>query len=358
MKINNSIEGARLPSTNDAGMLQFLATKGIYLNPNEPAYFNSKSTINGMAMDADTWLYNQPSNGVPLEFLVEYSKKPIKQILLKRAYNQIGAEYQMGGFATQTVRIPVQGLVAQVSSYGDYSADPISDANYTWSPRDLYRFQTVIQYGDLEVEAGGMAKLDIIGGKRYSASQAIAITQNKLFFTGDLISTGVFASKTFGILNDPALNPAIALTGGWATATTNSIINDINKLFQQLQTQTGNNVSQDTRLLLCLSGEASAYLSTPNANSSFTVAQVLRETYPNLQIVVAPEYKTLSSGLGGIQMIAIDLIDEKAAVDLFAYKYRSHGTIRQLSSYQEKVSASSGGCGVLAPAAVVTGTGL
>ena len=371
MKINNRISRGALPRTNNMQMLELMESKGIYFAPGDLAIFDhpqGEKSIVGMdtrlAMDADTWSYGNPSNGVPYQFLTEYTRKPIQQILLKRAYMDIGKEYQMGSFSTQRVEIALQNLIGYVTPYGDYNDDAISDANYTWSPRDLYLGQTVIQYGDLEVEAGSSAKLDIIGGKRYSAAQSIAIAENKLFFLGNVTSGGAFVSKTFGLLNDPGLNASYpAPNGNWGTSGANqatNIINDINFAFQKLATQLGNNVTQESKLLLAVSAEAGSYFGTPTT-LGITVAAMISSIYKNIRIVYAPEYKTLTSGtdnLGGFQLIAEDCVSEGAVGDLFSYKYRSHGTVRKDSSYREKISFGSGGAAVFAPAGVVTVTGL
>ena len=371
MRKNSRISRNRLPVTNNPAMLEMYETKGVYLSPTEPAIFehpNNERSLMGLdkqlTTDADTWTYNPSSNGVPFQFLVEYTKKPIKQILNKRAYMDVGVPYQYGNFATQRLEIVLQGLVGAVNPYGDYDESVTADANYTLSPRDVYRGQTVIGYGDLEVEAGATAKWDIIGGKRYSAAQSIAIAQNKLFFLGNISSTGAFVNKTLGLLNDPNLNASYpALNGNWsvagATQATN-IVGDINFAFSKLATQLGNNVIQSDRLMLVVSAQAGAYFGTPTS-LGITVAQMLKSIYANLEIVYAPEYLSLASGsdnLGGFQLIARDVIDEGTVCDLFSYKYRSHGTYRQTSSFKEKLSFGSGGAGVMAPAGVVTITGL
>ena len=365
MRMNKSISGAKFPRTNNPELLQMYATKGIYLNPDEPAILphpQKEMSINGMAMDAAYDGFGVASNGVPYQFLVEYTKKPIDQLLNKRAYNQIGSEYQMGNFATQSVELATQSLVGSVSSYGDYSSDPISDINLNWVRRDAYRFETVIQYGDLEVDALSQAKIDAVGGKRYSAAQAIAVALNKLFFFGNSASSGAAITQCYGLLNDPALNPAVAVTGGtWSSRTdATTIIKDINGMFASLETQLSNNITQISNLLLVMPGQVGAYLGTVTS-LGIPVMQMLKNIYPNIEVVYAPEYNLSATGgtpftvaSNYVQMIAMDVISEKSVVDIFAYKYRSHGTVRQLSSYQEKVSASSFGAGILLPAAIST----
>ena len=365
MRFNQAIPRERGPRTNNQALLNAYERKGIYFHPDDVVVLDSpKGAASLMGLDASTSVFNPASNGVPFQFLTEYAKKPIKQILNKRAYMEIGQEYQMGNFATQQVMIPVQGLVSEVQPYGDYSTSGTSDVNNTWPLRQLYLGQTVIQYGDLEVAATAEAKIDTISSKRYSAAQAIAIAQNKLFFVGNVTSTGAFASATYGILNNPGNLPSKpAPNGNWGVSSANeaiNIINDINYAFSVLETQTSNNITADSKLILALAGQAIAYMNTPT-QLGIMVKAMIAEAYPNMRIVSAPEYLTLTSGtdnLGGFQLIAEDLIDEGAVADLFSYKLRSHGTVRQVSSYIEKMSFGSGGCAVLATLAICTITGL
>lgn len=370
MRYNQPIPRARRPRTNNPALLAKYESKGIYFDHGDTVILDHPdefSSLRGMdsnlirGMDADTPVYNISSTGVPFQFLTEYAKKPIKQILMKRAYTQIGKEMQMGNFATQNVLIPVEGLVNEVAVYDDYSTTGTSDVNNTYPQRDIYRGQTVIQYGDLEVEATAEAKIDIIGSKRYSAAQAIAIAQNKLFFVGNVNSSGQFISKTYGVLNDPGLNPSLpAPNGNWSLANALNIYNDFLYAFQQLVTQMGNNVDQRAKMKFATSGQAYVYINAVTT-LGISVAAMIKGAFPNVEFITAPEYLTLASGsdaLGGFQLILEDAIDEGAVVDLFSYKYRGHGTVRQASSFIEKVSFGSGGCGTFAPLAVVTITGL
>lgn len=361
-KFNSAISRGRSPRTNNRELLQAYERKGIYFSPDDVVILDHpKANQSLMGMDADTPVFNINSQGVPFQFLTAYAKKPINQILMKRAYSQIGEEYQMGDFATQNVMIPVQGLVNEVQVYDDYSTSGTSDVNNTYPLRDVYRGQTVIQYGDLEVEATASAKIDIIASKRYSAAQAVAIAQNKLFFVGNVNSSGQFISKTYGILNDLGLNASLpAPNGNWSLANALNIYNDFLYAFAQLQTQMGNNVDANSRMLFATSGQAFTYINAVTT-LGISVSKMIKDAFPNLEFVTAPEYLTLASGsdaLGGFQLILKDAIDEGAAVDLFSYKYRSHGTIKQVSSFIEKISFGSGGCGVLAPLAIITITGL
>lgn len=370
MRYNKPIERAARPRTNNPELLAKYESRGIYFAAGDTVILDHKDgygSLRGMdgqlikGMDANTPVFNIGSTGVPYQFLTSYVKKPIKQILMKRAYSEIGQEMQQGNFATNNVMIPVQGLVNEVAAYDDYSTTGMSDVNNTYPQRDIYRGQTVIQYGDLEVEATAEGKIDIIGSKRYSAAQAIAIAQNKLFFVGNVNSSGQFISKTYGLLNDPGLNPSLpAPNGNWSLANALNIYNDFLYAFQQLVTQMGNNVDQRARMKFVTSGQAFTYINAVTT-LGISVSAMIKNAFPNVEFITAPEYLTLASGtdaLGGFQLILEDAIDEGAAADLFTYKYRGHGTVRQASSFIEKVSFGSGGCAVLAPLAIVTITGL
>lgn len=370
MRYNQAIPRGKQPRTNNRALLNKYESRGIYFDSGDTIILDHPEeygSIRGMdsqlikGLDVDTPVYNIGSTGVPFQFLTAYAKKPINQILMKRAYSQIGQEMQMGNFATNVAMIPVQGLVNEIAVYDDFSTTGTSDVNNTYPLREFYRGQTIIQYGDLEVEATAQAKIDIIASKRYSAAQAVAIAQNKLFFVGNVNSSGQFISKTYGVLNDPGLNPSLpAPNGNWSLANALNIYNDFLYAFQQLVTQMGNNVEQSAKMKFVTSGQAYTYINAVTT-LGISVSAMIKGAFPNVEFITAPEYLTLASGsdaLGGFQLILEDAIDEGAAADLFSYKYRGHGTVRQASSFIEKVSFGSGGCAVLAPLAIVTITGL
>ena len=77
----------------------------------------------------------------------------------------------------------------------------------------------------------------------------------------------------------------------------------------------------------------------------------IQKTLSGLEVQYVPEYESAHI----FQLVAVNALgDENVIKDVFTYKYRGHGIVRDLSSMKQKLSFGSGGCGLLAPAAVVT----
>lgn len=337
-----------------------------------PEYLNYKAIVadndisyKKMAMDVDTYTFNPSSNGVPAWFTTVNLNKIIDQLLITRKYTEIGEPLQYGNFESTTAQFGVVGLSGQVEPYADYSASQMSDINVTWPTRDVFRGQTNIQYGELEVATMSSAKIDAVSKKQYAAAMNVAIAQNKMFFYGNLNSSSAFINRIFGLLNDPSLNAATPATNGggssplWATKAgtasgAQDIANDvIVTAYSVLQSQMGGNVSLDDEFMLCCSTTASSYLNASNIYG-LNAAKIIKDTMPNVKFVFAPEYKTI----GSFQLIATKSLGENLVKDLFTYKMRGHALVPTSStSYAQKWSFGTSGCALLqyAPVATISG---
>ena len=277
---------------------------------------------------------------------------------------EIGEPMQYGNFASTTAQYGLIALNGGVEPYSDFSGTQVSDFNATFPTRSVFRGQSLIQYGELEVATMSEAKIDAISKKQYSAAMAIAIAQNKLFFFGNLTAGGAFINQIFGLLNDPQLNPAVTVQMGASGQTTwplksqspygaQDIANDVLvQAFAIMQTQMGGNISLTDEFLLCMSTKASAYLNATN-QFGLNAAEIIKNTMPNIKFVYAPEYQNVNGG--SFQLIAAKSIGENLVKDLFTYKARGHGMYRSSStSFTEKWSFGSSGCAILMYAPIVS----
>lgn len=325
-------------------------------------------SANGMKLvgDVDTYTYNPASNGVPAWYTLVNINTVVEQLLPVRRYMQIGEALQYGSFTTNKAQYVMVGLNGQIEAYDDFSGTLDSDINVTFPTRDVYRGQTFIQYGDLEVATLSEAKIDAISRKQASAGYQIAIAENKLFFYGNINNAGAFFSQTFGILNDPQLNAAVPATNGssgsplWSvkaanTATgANDIANDvIVTAMTALQNQMGGNVDQMSKFKLCVPTKAISYMNSTNS-FGLNATEIIKSTLPNIEIISTPEYGTINS----FQLIAPTVGIENVVKDLFTYKVRGHTLIPQVSSKRQKWSFGSAGCAILQYAPIVTVSGI
>ena len=315
--------------------------------------------------DVDTYTYNPSSSGVPAWYTLVNLNIVVPQLLIKRAYTQIGEPLQYGDFTTQKAQFALLGLSGQVEPYADYSGSQMSEVNATFPTRDVFRGQTTIQYGELEVETMSTAKIDVVSQKQLAASMNIAIAQNRFFFYGNLNASAAFINQIFGLLNDPQLNAATPATNGgsgsplWSVkAGTSSGAQDIANdvcvtAFRVLQSQMGGNIALDDEFFLCCSTTASAYLNTNNIYGLNPV-EMIKKTMPNVKFIYAPEYATI----GSFQLIAAKSMGQNLIKDLFTYKMRGHSiALTSSTSFTQKWSFGSSGCAILqyAPIATISG---
>jgi hypothetical protein len=94
------------------------------------------------------------------------------------------------------------------------------------------------------------------------------------------------------------------------------------------------------------------------ATNSFNVnvSDLLKKNFPNITVKTAVQYGVLSSsnpqGITGgnlVQMIADAVEGQQTGYCAFSEKMRSHPIVRQLSSFQQKVTAGTWGAIVRQP---------
>lgn len=102
-----------------------------------------------------------------------------------------------------TAQFPVVESTGQVSSYGDYNNNGQVNANVNWVARESYLYQTITQWGELELDRYGEGR--IAWAQQLNTASALTLNkfQNKSYFFG------VAGLKNYGILNDPNLPASI-----------------------------------------------------------------------------------------------------------------------------------------------------
>lgn len=151
----------------------------------------------------DSALVTQPNASVPVALLSYWDPKAIEVLTTKRAATEIFPEAKKGNFASQQINFRMDEITGDVAPYSDFGQSGETSTNYNWPFREVYRFQTLINVGDLEAEMSGEAKISLVADKQRAAATNIAIAHNKFYLYG------VEGKQIFGILNDPSLLSAI-----------------------------------------------------------------------------------------------------------------------------------------------------
>lgn len=300
-----------------------------------------------LAMDAQPALVTVSNSGIPA-FLSTFVDPKLIEVLVSpmKAAEIVGGELKKGDWTTQTAMFPMVESTGETSSYGDYSENGSVGVNSNFPQRQSYHYQVMTQWGEKELEQAGLAKIDWANRMNIASALTLNKFQNKTYFFG------VAGLQNYGLLNDPALSAPIAPTtktaGGttWALGTALEILNDVTKLYKELQTQAGGLVDLNSTMTLAMSPLSEVYL-TKTTEFNVNVADLLKKNYPNLTIKTAPEYTTVSGEL--VQLIVDEIDGQRTADTAFTEKMRAHPVVVGSSSYKQKKSQGTWGTIIYRP---------
>ena len=308
-----------------------------------------------LAMDAQPTLVTTSNAGIPA-FLTNYLDPEIIEILFtpNKAVKILG-ETKKGDWTTQTAMFPVLESTGEVSSYGDFNNNGSVGANANWVDRQSYLFQTITQWGELELDRAGEARINWAQQLNAASVKIMDKFQNNSYFYG------ISGLMNYGLLNDPSLpasiTPGTKTAGGttWAVATAAEIYTDIVSLFQQLVTQTNGLIDRETKMVLAMSPADEANLTKTN-QYNVNVTDQIKKNFPNLRVETAVQYATSAGNL--VQLIAEDLDGNDTGYCAFNEKMRAHPVKIELSSYQQKKTGGTWGAIIRYPVAYASMLGI
>jgi hypothetical protein len=291
-----------------------------------------------LAMDAQPTLVTTPSAGIPFYFTQYIDPDAIRILQTPNKGAEIYGETKTGDWTTQTALFNLIENTGEVSSYGDFNTNGRSDVNASWESRQSYLFQTVIEYGDLETDRAGEARLNLVAEKQRSA----ALTLDK--FQDFTYHFGVTGLANYGILNEPslpaALTPTTKAAGGvkWVNAgavvaQAAEVYADFQMLFNQLTANSFGYIDMNSQFKLVFPNSVASAFSGVN-QFGITVREFISKTFPNVQYITDPRYATVSGNV--VQLIAETFNGNKTGQCAFNEKMRDHLVVRDLSSYKQK----------------------
>jgi hypothetical protein len=320
-----------------------------------------------LAMDAQPTLVTAPSGGIPALLMTVVDPTLLKVLTAKNKAVDIFPEVRKGDWTDDVVMFPVIEYTGEVSTYGDYNNSGRVNANPNFPQRESYLYQTVVEYGDRELDRAGKAKIGWASEVRNSAATVLTKFQNLTYFKG------VAGLQNYGIQTDPALSAPIApapkawgglswFNGAYIAASPNEIYLDIEALFTQLVSQSGGNAEDE--LILALSPKSKSALTATNSFNT-KVRELITENFPKIKIVDAVQYGILSTqnpqGIAAgelIQLIATDVENQDTGWCAFNEKMRAHPVIRGLSSLQQKMTQGTLGAVIRQPFAIAQMLGI
>jgi hypothetical protein len=298
-----------------------------------------------VAMDAQPTLVTTSSAGIPA-FLTNYMDPEIIRILTtpNKAVSILG-ENKKGDWTTQTAMFPVVESTGEVSSYGDFNNNGSVGSNVNWVNRQSYLFQTVTQWGELELERAAEAKINYAQNLNIASTMVLDKFMNNCYFFG------VAGLLNYGLLNDPSLSAPITPSTGvggntWALKTAAEIYSDIVLLYQQLVNQTQGLIDLDASMTLAMTPAVSVNLTKTNMYN-VNVSDQIKKNFPNMKIETAVQYAVSGGNL--VQLIADKIEGEDVGYCAFSDKLRAHPIKVDLSSFQQKKSSGTWGAIIRMP---------
>ena len=326
-----------------------------YLTPEFKRDFAAALAAMGpIANDAQPTLVTTPNAGIPSFFTQFVDPDVVRVMQTPNKGAQILGEEKKGDWTDQTAWFPMIENVGEVSSYGDYNDNARSDVNANFESRQSYLFQTFIEYGDLEVERAGRARLNLVSEKQMSAAKTLDKFQDYTYHFG------VAGLANYGLLNDPSLPAALTpttktaggtkwVTNGAVTAQAQEVYNDFLMLFNQLTSTTFGYIDADSRFRFVVPNSVNAAFGQTNS-FGITVREFIKQSYPNVDYVTDPRYATASGNV--IQLIALDFDGRQTGTCAFNEKMRDHLVVRGSSSFRQKRTGGSWGAIIKYPLAV------
>lgn len=323
------------------------------------------------AMDAmDAWgaapvQITTPSIVAPIQFLQNWLPGFIKVITAARKIDELVGIETIGNWRDEWV---VQGIIepmGNVAVYEDATNVPLGDWNPNWETRTIVRFEAGILVGRLEQVRASAAMINSDAEKRAASVLNLEIFRNLVGFYG--FNSG--SNNTYGFLTDPALPNYQTVADGvagytWALKTFLEITQDIITAFQQLQTQSEDNIDPEkTNTTLAIPMSVAQQLSKLNELGTLSVRMWLKETYPKCRVVTAPQLASANGG-SNVFYIYADTVDDGGTDDkrtfaqIVPVKFMALGVEQRAKGYIEDFTNATAGIFLKRPYAVTRWTGI
>jgi hypothetical protein len=347
-------------SAQDAADYADLARVGINL---DPAMIRRMASY---AMDDQQGGVSQGSIMTPVQYLQNWLPGFVRVITAARKIDELVGITTSGSWEDEEI---VQGVMEPIGNavvYGDYTNIPLSSYNVNFVRRTVVRSEKGIKVGMLEEARAARIKVSTSAEKRAAAALSLEISRNLIGFNGFNNGTGL----TYGFLNDPGLPSYVTVANGasasplWSSKTFLEITADIRSAAASLQNQSQDTVNpEDLEITLGLPTSAYQYLSVVAVYGNVSVRQWLRETYPKMRVVSAPQLNLANGGANVFYMYA-ESVDDGATDDSRTFiqvvpaKFMPLGVEKQAKAYVEDYTNATAGIMTKRPYAIVRRSGI
>ncbi len=302
------------------------------------------------ALDSIPNLATTPNAGTAGYKLLAESPEVVPVLFAPVRSREVANERRLGTFRSNNIVVNTKENTGTTVPYGDYEPGGVTGVNTNRETRDLYRFQTWCEIAVLEEEQyseQGGSLFNLRAEKDVSTAYVVDRQFNAINFKG------VTGLNIEGLANSPNLLPAIAATAQWSTLTPEQINSEMVRIVGQAVTQSNGIITGNEKAVMVLPPVVLNNLKITNSYG-WSAFKMLRENYPNVRMVAAPEYGILGSGNTTLIQYIVEEIEGIETVEyIYAEKFRVFQTETYSSYSRKKVAASSGGALIKRPFAIV-----
>jgi len=319
-----------------------------------------------LALDAATGpLVTDPNSAIPAILTTTIDPEILRVIFSPLEFAKILTERRAGTWVDDVKIFPIIETTGEVSSYGDFNNNGRAGVNMNWPQFQSYLFQTMVKYGEREIDRAGLAKINYVSELGVSAATLLNTFQNLTY------AFGLKGLQNYGLINNPYLSafltPSLKAWGGTSwfngnapAATANEVYADIQSLVTKLVSQTNGALDIKSPMKLLMSPNSEIALTFANAFGVY-VEDLLKKGFPNMKVMTAPQYgqqtslnpQGYSTGGNVIQLIAEKVQGQTVAYAAFNEKLRSHKIIPESSAWQQKQTSGTWGTILRSPVAMV-----
>ena len=318
-----------------------------------------------IAMDALPGpMITDPNSALPALLTTTIDPEVIRAIFSPLSFGEILGERKAGDWVEDTRVFPVVESTGEVSSYGDYNNNGRAGVNFNYPQFQSYLFQTIVKYGEREIDRVGLMKLNLVSELNMASSDLLNRYQNLSY------AFGTAGLQNYGLLNNPYLSafltPATKTAGGTAwfngntpNATANEVYNDVLALVNKLVAQTNGALDTKSPMTLIMSPQSEIAMTFTNS-FGVSVADLMKKGYPNIKIKTTPQHgqqtttnpQGYSAAGNVLQLVADKVGGQQVAYCAYNEKLRQHKLIPELSAFSQKQTSGTWGTIIRMPVGI------
>lgn len=237
------------------------------------------------------------SNYTPLSPTTFLSPRGIRQLYIDQEWQKLAGRTQEGTFFNDNIQTPIWARKGSALMYGDRSQAPLVTLLRSDVTRDVVRFEVAKEDTYLEVGQDRMTGRDTAAEKEAAALSAIRLGMNNAIFYG------IEGQRTYGISNDPNLDPYISVKKKWPIATYAEVQQDIINMFTDLHSKSKGLVDENASMTLTMPVGFAGVMQKVNQYDQKTLKTWFTENYPNSRIEYVNAFKGLNGGSDVVYLV-------------------------------------------------------